>query len=185
MKRILAIATAVALPTAALAHPGHDAGSFPGGFAHPFSGADHMLAMIALGLLAAQIGGRAIWALPLSFVTAMLLGGVSGFAGMPFPAVEPVILASVIVIGAAAALALRPPLTALIGMAAIFGAAHGWAHGAEGPAAGMAVYAMGFAVATALLHGAGLAAGRGLPALLLRGTGLIAALSGVAIAVAG
>lgn len=173
----------VLLPHAALAHPGHQIGTLSSGMAHPLGGADHILAMVALGLLAAQVGGRALWALPLSFVAAMLAGGLLGFAGAGFPAVEPVILGSVIVLGAMVALALRAPMPVLIAMVALFGAAHGWAHGAEGPPAGIAAYAAGFALATAALHGAGLLAGRVVPALALRGAGALAALSGAALVV--
>ena len=173
------------LPGTALAHPGHDTGTVLAGAAHPLGGADHILAMVALGLLAAQIGGRALWALPVTFVSAMLAGGLLGFAGMGFPAVEPLILASVIVLGAMVALVLRAPLPVLIAMVAVFGAAHGWAHGAEGPASGMLVYAAGFAVATAALHGLGIVAGRAIPALAIRVAGLAAALAGVTLAVAG
>lgn len=184
MKKQLFLLTTL-MPGAALAHPGHDIGTLPAGMAHPLGGADHILAMVALGLLAAQVGGRALWALPVTFVSAMLAGGMLGFAGMGFPAVEPMILASVIVLGAMVALALRAPLLVLIAMVAIFGAAHGWAHGAEGPSAGILAYAAGFALATAALHGAGLLAGRAIPALALRGAGALAALSGAALAMAG
>ena len=176
---------ALLLPGAALAHPGHEAGTIAAGIAHPVGGADHILAMVALGLLAAQVGGRAIWALPAAFVGAMLTGGMLGFAGFGFRAVEPLILASVIVLGAMVAGALRAPLPVLIGMVAVFGAAHGWAHGAEGSSAGIAAYAAGFAAATAALHGMGLAAGRLVPARALRGAGLFAALSGAALAMVG
>lgn len=179
------ILLAALLPTAALAHPGHQAGTILSGVAHPLGGADHILAMVALGLLAAQVGGRALWALPLTFVAAMLAGGMLGFAGAGFPAVEPVILASVIVLGAMVALALRAPLPVMIAMVAVFGAAHGWAHGTEGPSAGIAAYAVGFAAATAALHAMGLLAGRVIPALALRGAGVLAALSGAALAMAG
>ena len=72
------------LPGTALAHPGHDTGTVLAGAAHPLGGADHILAMVALGLLAAQIGGRALWALPVTFVSAMLAGGLLGFAGMAY-----------------------------------------------------------------------------------------------------
>ena len=184
MRRTLILAAAT-LPTAALAHTGHDSGGFGAGFGHPFGGTDHMLAMIALGLLAAQAGGRAIWALPLAFVGAMLVGGALGAAGAPFAGVEPAILASCIVLGALVALALRPPLAVMLVGTAFFGAAHGWAHGAEGPASGLLIYAGGFAVATAVLQGIGVLAGRALPALALRGTGALAMIAGAALAVAG
>lgn len=162
MRRSLPLLAALLLPTAALAHPGHDAGTFWAGMHHPVSGADHMLAMVAVGLWAAQMGGRALWAVPATFVAAMLAGGAAGAAGVPFPVVEPMILASIIVLGAVVALALRAPLTLAVPLLAVFGAAHGWAHGAEGPSTGLAWYAAGFALMTALLHGAGLLAGLGL-----------------------
>lgn len=175
----------LALPGPALAHPGPDLGSFGGGFAHPLGGTDHVLAMVALGLLAAQAGGRAIWALPATFVGAMLLGGAAGRAGVPFGAVEPVILASVIVLGALVAMAARMPLRAMVVLAAVFGYAHGWAHGAEGPAGGLLAYAAGFAVATALLHGAGLLAGRTARRPLLRAAGGATAAAGLVLTLAG
>lgn len=184
MKKPL-ILLATILPGAALAHPGHEVGTIFAGIAHPLGGADHILAMVALGLLAAQLGGRAVWLLPVTFVAAMLAGGMLGFAGLGFPAVEPVILASVIVLGAMVALALNAPMPVMVAMVAIFGAAHGWAHGAEGPSLGILAYAAGFALATAVLHGAGLLAGRAVPALALRGAGGLAALSGAALVMAG
>lgn len=173
----------ILVPTLALAHPGHDQGTFAAGALHPVGGADHILAMVAVGLLAAQMGGRAIWAAPLSFVGAMVLGGLLGAAGLPFPAVEPMILASIIVLGAITATALRLPLGAVLPMIAVFGAAHGWAHGAEGPDSGLALYAAGFALATAALHVVGLALGRAFGGLALRGMGATAAVAGLALAV--
>ena len=171
-------------PTLALAHGTHDAGTFLSGTVHPIGGADHVLAMVAVGLLAAQAGGRALWAMPASFVGAMLAGGALGFAGLALPAVEPMILASVVILGVLVAMAVRLPLTATLPMIALFGVAHGWAHGAEGPASGMAIYAAGFALVTAALHGAGIVLGRGLNGWGQRGLGGAAALAGLALAVA-
>lgn len=178
---------ALLLPQAALAHPGHSEGSqFLSGLAHPVGGADHLLAMVALGLLAAQIGGRAIWALPLAFVGSMIAGGLAGFGGLPFPGVEPMILASVIVLGALVAMAARLPLAMLLPGVALFGFAHGWAHGAEGPTAGLAVYALGFAIATMALHLTGIAIGKLLEhGTLLRGLGGGTAVAGLALAMVG
>lgn len=161
-------AALAALPGAVLAHEGHGAG-FLSGLAHPVGGADHLLAMVAVGLWAAVLGGRALWALPVAFVAAMLVGGALGFAGMALPGVEPMILASVVVLGVAGALALRLPAWAAALGVAVFGLFHGHAHGAEGPETGLALYALGFAVATMGLHLAGLAAGLGLQALAARG----------------
>ncbi|MFC3628672.1 HupE/UreJ family protein [Paracoccus angustae] len=184
MKRFSILAAAVLLPQAALAHVGHPGrGQFADGLAHPAGGADHLLAMVALGLLAAQIGGRAMWALPLAFVGSMVAGGLAGVGGLPFPGVEPMILASVIVLGALVATAARPPLALLAPGAAVFGFAHGWAHGAEGPSQGLAAYAAGFALATLALHLAGMAAGKALNhGALLRGLGGGTAVAGLALA---
>ncbi|HMO08920.1 MAG TPA: HupE/UreJ family protein [Paracoccaceae bacterium] len=148
------------MPAVAFGHPGHEAGSpFAAGLSHPVGGADHVLAMVALGVLAAARGARAVWTMPAAFVTAMVAGGAMGAAGLPFPAVEPLILASIVVFGALAALALRLPLVPVLAMVAVFGAAHGWAHGAEGPAGALPAHAAGFAVATAGLHLAGIVLG--------------------------
>ncbi|WP_273499967.1 HupE/UreJ family protein, partial [Paracoccus sphaerophysae] len=86
-RNTLPFLVAALTPAAALAHPGHGPGGIAAGLAHPLGGADHLLAMISLGLLAAQRGGRATWALPAGFVGAMLAGGALGAAGVPLPAV--------------------------------------------------------------------------------------------------
>ncbi|QUS35668.1 HupE/UreJ family protein [Falsirhodobacter algicola] len=171
-------------PSLAAAHPGHDAGSpFMAGLGHPLGGADHVLAMVAVGLWAAALGGRALWAMPLAFVGAMVAGGLLGMAGIASAGTEPMILASVILLGAAAALALRLPLALSVGMIALFGAAHGLAHGAEGPQ-GHAAFAAGFVLATGALHMAGIVAGRYL-APLARAAGAAAAFGGVLLAMGG
>lgn len=176
----------LAVPALAMAHPGHEAGdAFASGLGHPVGGLDHVLAMVGVGLWAATTGGRALWAMPLAFVLAMLGGGVAGALGVPFPAVEPMILASIVLLGVAVALALRPPLPLALGGIALFGLAHGHAHGAEGPVSGMALYALGFVLATAALHGAGLLAGLGLARLnsrAARAMGGGTALAGLALA---
>ena len=171
-------------PSLALAHTGHETGSFLAGMLHPVGGLDHVLAMLAVGLLAAQMAGRALWATPLTFVAAMILGGLAGSAGWPFPAVEPMILASIVLLGVLVALAVRLPLAVTLPLVALFGAAHGWAHGAEGPASGLALYAAGFALGTAALHGIGIALGRAFGALPLRLMGGAAAAAGLMLAVA-
>ncbi|MAN56516.1 MAG: HupE/UreJ family protein [Paracoccus sp. (in: a-proteobacteria)] len=183
MTRFLIIAATLLVPRTALAHGGGDQGRFLGGLIHPVSGADHMLAMIAVGLLAAQIGGRALLALPLSFVGAMVAGGVAGHAGFGFPGVEPMILASVVVLVALVAMAARPPLAVLLPGAALFGFTHGWAHGAEAPAEGLIAYAAGFALMTSALHLAGIQAGRLIrTGALLRGLGGGTAVAGLMLA---
>jgi urease accessory protein len=147
--------------TPALAHPAIDhVMSFAAGFAHPLGGADHILAMVAVGLWAALKGGRALWLWPAAFVLTMLLGGALGTAGMPLPLVEPAIAASIMVLGLLVAMAADLPLwtgAAIIGLFALF---HGHAHGAEMPQSGQALlYALGFASATLALHGVGLLIG--------------------------
>ena len=128
-----------------------------------------------------------MWAMPLAFVAAMVVGGALGAAGLPLPAVEPMILASIVLIGVTAGLALNlPPPLAAAGIA-LFGLAHGHAHGTEGPAGTMLTFGAGFVLATVALHLAGLALGR----LLIRygqtrvaqGLGLAVATAGVALAV--
>lgn len=160
MRRLLPLALLLA-PTAALAHTGIGAHGAPflSGLLHPLLGPDHLITMIAVGIFAAMTGGRAALTYPASFLGAMILGGLLGFGGAALPIVEPAILASVVVLGAAIALALRPPLALASAVIALFGAAHGYAHGLEAPALGGSAYAAGFILATAALHGLGLALG--------------------------
>ena len=182
--RVALAATSVLVATPALAHPGHEAASgFTEGFLHPLSGLDHVLAMVAVGLIAARIGGRALLLVPLAFVGMMVLGGALGVAGTDLPFVEIGIALSVVVLGAA--LALRPalPVAAAMLLVGAFAVFHGHAHGAEMPetASGLA-YGAGFVGATALLHavglGLGLSAGRlarSLPALRVASAGVAVA----------
>ncbi|MDX6765716.1 MAG: HupE/UreJ family protein [Candidatus Methylacidiphilales bacterium] len=149
------------LPSLAQAHPGagHAVG-FLHGTTHPVTGLDHLCVMLAVGLWAAQRGGRATWLVPLTFVSVMALGGFLGLASVPLPLVEQGILASVLVLGVLIAAAVRLPLAAtsiLIGLFALF---HGHAHGTEMPenASGLA-YGLGFMLATACLHGCGIGLG--------------------------
>lgn len=181
MSRILLVAM-ILMPLPAMAHTGRDAGGFLSGLLHPLTGTDHMLAMIAVGLWAANLGGRAHWALPLAFVVALLAGGIAGVTGLRMPLVEPAILASLVVLGVATAIALRVPLAAALAGTAAFGLAHGLAHGSE-VVDGFAPFAGGFVLASLGLHLTGLMIGR-LP-LLPRAMGTGVALTGVALAVAG
>lgn len=171
-------------PTALMAHPGHDHGdSFASGLAHPLLGLDHLLAMLAIGVLAALLGGHARWAVPGSFLGGMLVFGILGVGGAESALAEHMIIASIIVLGVAMALALRLPLAVIAAFAAVFGAAHGYAHGSEG--AGDGGYLLGFMLSTAALHGAGFALGAWIAARgpwLIRGAGGVVALSGVALA---
>jgi urease accessory protein len=163
-KSLLALSLLVFLPNLASAHIllGSSHG-FQEGFLHPLTGWDHLLAMIAVGLWAAQHRGRAVWLIPLSFVSVMVLGGVLGLAGVYVPGVELAIAISVLALGALVATMTRftPSLSmAVVGLFALF---HGYAHGHEMPAAAGALpFSVGFVLATALLHGLGIAAGLGL-----------------------
>jgi urease accessory protein len=175
-------------PAAAFAHPGHDAFGqlgFAAGFIHPFTGADHMLVMVSVGLWAALRGGTAMWAWPAAFVAALLAGFTIGYEGVTLPMAEPAILASIIVLGALTAADARAPTAVGVALIALFGLAHGYAHGAESPGAA-AGFLPGMALATLLLHGAGLAAAIGLQRLqrpaLVRLLGLGAAASGLLLA---
>jgi len=164
-------------------------GSVAAGFSHPVFGADHVLAMVAVGLWAAMLGGRAIWAVPTAFVGAMAFGFVLSLLGLPLPMVEPLILASVILLGVLVALAVRPPMAAGMAVVAVLAVFHGHAHGTEMGGAGAMAYLAGFTSATVLLHAAGLALGLGLARLsqsmALRGMGGFVAAIGAWLAVAG
>lgn len=136
------------------------AGGFLHGFEHPLSGPDHLLAMFCVGLWGAQMGGRSVWSLPIAFPLIMVLGGVIGIAGVPLPAVESGIALSIVALGAAIAVVWRPPEWLAVLVIGIFAVFHGYAHGAELPAAAdPADYAIGFVVATGLVHLAGIAVG--------------------------
>jgi urease accessory protein len=177
-------------PTMAFAHPGHgETAGFMHGFVHPIGGLDHILAMVAVGILASQLGGRALWLLPSVFVGVMGLGWVAGAADLHLPFVETGIAASIVVLGAAIAFNVKAPVAIAAAIAGLFAVFHGFAHGAEMPLSGSpAQYAAGFLAATALLHlvglGLGLALGRigaGSGRTLYRVTGCAVAIAGAAI----
>jgi len=177
------------LPGAAFAHTGagaHDHG-FAYGFLHPLGGLDHLLAMISVGLLAAHLGGRALWLVPLSFVTLMAAGGATGFAEIRVPYVELLIAASVVVLGTLVAFRTNVPLIAAVMIAGFFAIFHGHAHGAELPdGESLFPYAAGFLIATALLHAVGIAIGVGFAKLSASGLGQrIVQAGGGAMALAG
>lgn len=156
-----ALAAILVVPSLAFAHTGvGDTLGFVHGFSHPLSGLDHVLAMVMVGVLAWQLGGRAVWIVPMTFVLVMALGGALGMMGVAVPFVETGIVLSVIVLGAVVALGIQAPVAIAAGIVGLFAIFHGHAHGAEMPAAagGMA-YAAGFMIATATLHAAGLASG--------------------------
>jgi urease accessory protein len=154
-------AAIITIPTVASAHPGHE--GTPGlvhGFLHPLGGLDHILAMVAVGLFAARLGGRALWLVPASFVVTMAVAGVAGMTGFALPYVEAGIALSILVLGAAIALEWTMPVSAAMGLVAFFAVFHGHAHGAEMPQtmSGLA-YGVGFVAATAALHALGIGLG--------------------------
>lgn len=178
----------VSWPATALAHQGQaTAGGFLAGFLHPLGGLDHVLAMLAVGMWGAQLGAPAIWALPVAFPLVMSFGGVVGILGLPLPAVEPGIVLSVIVLGAAIALARRPPLAVAGVIVSVFAICHGYAHGTELPKqAGAVAYSAGFVLATGGIHLAGIGVGAviHLPhgERVLRAGGSAISLAGLALA---
>lgn len=187
MLRLFTAVVAAFAPTLAFAHSGHvDGVGLAHGFLHPVSGIDHVLAMVAVGVLAAQLGRRALWALPLAFVSMMAAGGAIGMAGIALPFTEAAIALSIVALGAAIAFGLRLPLVATMAAVGLFAIFHGHAHGAEMPetASGLA-YGAGFVLATAMLHlggiGVGLALGRPGFATATRVAGGVTALAGLAL----
>lgn len=156
---VLIAACALSLP--AYAHTGTGlAGGFLAGFAHPLSGADHLLAMVSVGLWGAFLGRPLIHVLPVVFPAMMVGGAMLGMFGASLPPVETGIALSVLVLGACIALAWRAPAWAAVAVVALFALFHGYAHGRELPAAVDPVgYSSGFVLATGLLHAAGIALG--------------------------
>jgi urease accessory protein len=155
------LAAALAFPAVAHAHTGsslvYDCAS---GIAHPFHGWDHLAAMFAIGVWAAQLGGRARWWVPAAFITVMTCAALVGSRGVVLPGVESMIATSVVALGILIAAAARMPIAASVALAALFAAAHGFAHGAEIPAnAATYSHVAGFVLATAALHTVGLGIG--------------------------
>ena len=185
------LAAALLFPAAALAHPGHpghETLNLVAGALHPFTGLDHMLAMVAVGLWAALRGGRATWAWPAAFLTAFLAGYGLGQSGLAIPLAEPAILASIMVLGALTAADAGVPTVLGVAIISLCGAAHGYAHGFEAPPATLG-FPIGMMASTALLHLAGLGAAFGLKqarrtwAIRLLGVATLA--GGLALAVTG
>jgi urease accessory protein len=188
-KRLLIAAGTLSglFPSVAFAHTGvGDTSGFAHGFLHPISGIDHILAMVMVGVFAFQLGGRAVWAVPATFVALMAVGGALAIAGVDVPLVEVGIALSVLVLGAVVAFNVKTPVAVAMMLVGIFAIFHGHAHGAEMPEdAGGAAYAAGFMVATALLHVAGLGLGyvigmlsRSRGPLVVRAAGGLAAIAG-------
>lgn len=189
-KRLLLAAASFAASTVpAFAHlDPAEHGSLLAGFTHPLSGLDHILVMIAVGLWAAQIGGRAFWVVPSAFVGTMAFGFALAMAGVHLPFVEPAILASVVALGLLVAMAVRMETVASAAVVGVFALFHGYAHGGELGAAGALPFSAGFVIATALLHIAGIGLGLGISRLssgriISRILGGITAFAGLALIV--
>lgn len=171
------------------AHEIHSGGGFMSGFNHPVLGFDHLLAMLSVGMLSTQLGGRAIWTVPLAFVTFMLVGGILGLYAIAVPFVEMGIALSVLLLGLAIAFDRQIPLLFAMAFVGVFAIFHGHAHGAEMPAlASPVLYALGFLFGTAVIHLGGVMIGLGMQRMtgqrnLMRVTGAaIAAMGGYLLA---
>ena len=153
---------AVAATASGYAHTGTlQVSGFWQGLSHPFTGVDHLLAMLAVGIWAVQLGGRAVWLVPVTFVSVMSVSGLAtmGRIAAP-PLIEPAIVLSVLLLGILIMAVIRVPLAAGAALIGVFAVFHGAAHGMEVPVAvSGAAYALGFSAATALLHVCGLGLG--------------------------
>jgi urease accessory protein len=135
-------------------------GGFVSGFRHPFTGIDHLLAMVSVGLWGAFLGRPLIYALPVIFPAVMVGGAVMGMLGVPLPPVEIGIALSVLILGGCIALSWRAPVWAASLIVATFAVFHGYAHGRELPSAADPIgYSVGFVFATGLLHVLGIGIG--------------------------
>ena len=161
IKSWLGATATILTPVVAFAHTGiGDTSGFVHGFGHPISGLDHVLAMAMVGVFAWQLGGRALWLVPMTFVGVMAVSGMLGAAGIGVPFVDIGIALSVVVLGAIVTFDVKAPIAAAVGVVGLFAMFHGHAHGAEIPDdAGGVAYAAGFMIATAILHLAGISTG--------------------------
>lgn len=188
MRSILGLAL-ILFSSAAFAHTGAGSASgFTHGFGHPLGGLDHILAMVAVGILAANLGGRAIWAVPLTFMAVMAVAGMLGIFGVALPLVELGIALSVVVLGLAVAVKRDWPLAAAMPLVGLFAVFHGHAHGTEMPLDAFgAEYAAGFVIATGILHlvGIGIGSGAAAASRQVAGGPHVTQLGGVAISALG
>jgi urease accessory protein len=193
--RFRPLPTVLAVPllilTSGIAQAHTDVGHTSGlvyGFMHPFGGIDHLLAMLMVGVFAAQLRGHLVWLVPIMFVVVMGFGGGLGFSGVEVPFAELGIGLSVIILGLVVAFGFRASAVVAMALAGFFGVFHGYAHGAEMPhAAGALSYGMGFLFASTLLHLVGIAfglfgaQGSRLTNTLIRSTGAAVAVAGISI----
>src|ERR1044072_6065311 len=186
LRRIATTLILLASASPAFAHIGHGASGFVHGFSHPVGGLCHVLAMVAVGLYAAMLGGRTLWLVPAAFLGAMAIGGALGMIGYALPYTETGIAVSVIVLGLALAFRVSLPTLAAMALAGVFAIFHGHAHGAEMPQSISGYeYAAGFLLATALLHGIGIAIGLTAGRLTERSGWRVAQAAGGAMTLAG
>ncbi|MGQ2907864.1 MAG: HupE/UreJ family protein [Aliihoeflea sp.] len=191
--RFFATLVFMAAATPALAHPGHASEadhSFLSGLLHPITGLDHILAMVAVGLWAASLGGRSILLVPAGFAGFMAAGFALAVAGVPLPYVEPMILGSVVVLGLLVAAAIRLPAVPAALLVGLFATFHGHAHGSEMGEASALTYGAGFLIATIALHAAGIRLASALSRLdqrdlPVRALGAVTAFTGALVFVAG
>ena len=145
------------LPVAEAHTFGSQGAGLMAGLTHPFVGLDHLLAMFAVGIWAGQLGGRAVWLIPLTFVSVMAVAATLASFGLLLPLMEPAIACSVLVLGLLIAGSVRLPTSVGALLVSLFAVFHGYAHGLELPqAASPILYGAGFVLATALLHGLGI-----------------------------
>lgn len=150
------IAISLAIPLTVFLHA-YGGGGILSGFLHPILGLDHLLAMVAVGLISAQIGGKAIWTIPTAFVVAMAVGGIIGLLAIPLPVVEYGITGSVLILGLALLANKKLPMWLIMIVVSLFAMFHGHAHGTELPELSQTIgliiaYVAGFLIATAGLH---------------------------------
>lgn len=170
-------------PVSAWAHPGHMGSGFADGVIHPLTGIDHLATMMLIGVAAALLFGRHAWRVPAMFCGGLVLGFAAA-AGMAKGPVELATLASLGLLGLAVALRRSVPIPVALTAAAIFGFAHGAAHGIDMPGDAMPVlFVAGFLVSSVFLHGAGYWIARALPAPALRALGLAGTGLGLVLAV--
>jgi urease accessory protein len=169
------------IPTADAHSMGAEGAGFITGLAHPLMGLDHLLAMIAVGIWAAQTGGSAVWRLPLSFIVMMAVAALISASGFSLPTLEPLIAGSVVSLGLMVVLAIRLPGNLSMLLVGLFAVFHGYAHGLEMPQASSAIqYGSGFVLATTVLNLIGIGLGK-----IAYRKHLLSRLSGSIIAIAG
>jgi len=186
LRTLLTTSLVVATP-AVFAHAGHTESGLLAGFAHPFMGLDHIIVMFAIGLWAARLGGKAVVAVPMAFVTTMILACALTVIGVNVPFIEQGIITSVIFLGLLLAVSSRFSTSIGSALVAVFAFFHGAAHGIEMPAdVSGSLYVIGFASASALLHATGVLFNTLLPAnssvIIHRISGALIALIGLSMA---